>query len=261
MMSHLEKKHGISPSAHPVTFFGKPPPHPTNPWPTFEVPIETCFALLAPVNGSPFEESLTPTAFSADFGTSAGSSTSSSGSSLGGLGWSSAGNIDPTTSSSKDGGMVQEDNDRYEFLDEDMRDADLMTFNAAPVKGKQPAPIEANILLATDAKPIPFPTEPPPDEAAGDDGSDSDTTMRGTRSRNERTSIGDISGPTTETYGPFYAQLRTPPKGRVELSTGFPYKTGEPIVPKPPPPVRGNFLEQRKELLALFGKNKDVTMD
>jgi hypothetical protein len=179
---------------------------------------------------------------------------------LGGTGWNSTGNVDPAASSSKSGGVTPEDDDRYEFLDEDLRDADLMTFNAAPVKGKQPAPIEANILLATDAKPIPFPTEPPPDEPALGDGSDSDTTMRGTRSHNGG-SIGDISGPTTETYGPFYAQLRTPPKGRVELSTGFPYKMGEPIVPKPPPPVRGNFLEQRKELLALFGKNKDVTMD
>jgi hypothetical protein len=157
--------------------------------------------------------------------------------------------------------MAQEDDDRYEFLDEDLRDADLMTFNAAPVRGKPPVPIEANILLATDAKPIPFPTEPPSDESAPGDDSDSDTTMRGTRGHTEDTSIGDISGPTTETYGPFYAQLRTPPKGRVELSSGFPYKIGEPIVPKPPPPVRGNFLEQRKELLALFGKNKDVAMD
>jgi hypothetical protein len=265
MVSHLERKHGISPSDHPVTFFGKPPPPPTNAWPTFEKPIETCFALIAPVYGSASEESSTPKVPS---GILANGSTSGSGPPLSRNSYL-LGNIGPTAaaagSSSINGGVaIGEDNSHYEFLDEDMRDADLMTFNAPAVKGKQPVPIETNILLATDGKPIPFPTELSPDEhitSGGGGGNGRDTTM-GTRSRGESSTIGEISGPTTETYGPFYAQLRTPPKGRVELSTGYPYKTGEPIVPKPPPPVRGNFLEQRKELLALFGKNKqDMGMD
>src|SRR4051812_18234985 len=53
MMTHLEIKHKISPSKHPITFFGKAPLPPQNPWPMFKKPVETWFALIAPVRGDP----------------------------------------------------------------------------------------------------------------------------------------------------------------------------------------------------------------
>lgn len=237
MKSHLDTKHGISPSKHPITFFGKPPSEPHHPWPAFKKPVETWFALVAPVSGD-------PETISALTRTSKVPSTSS-GSVL-----STAWNTAVMNAAAK---REQEDesaeDDRYEFLDEDLRITDTMISHAeiSPVHGNGKQPImsmEGNILLATNAKPVPFSIE----EGAWDGDLEGPS------------GVGDISG---AEHAPFYAQLRTTPKNRTWLSVGYPYKTGMPVIPLDPPPVRGNFLEQRKELLAgsaAAGKGQDSQM-
>ena len=226
MMSHLEIWHNVPPHEHPITFFGNPPPQPKNPWPLFKRPIETWFALIAPIKGHPEVLSALATA---------SRKVSTPSESVLRAAWDSA--LLPPT---KDDEEIKHD-DRYEFLDEDLRVADTMISHAefAFAKNKPPVLLEGNILLATNAKPIPFPVDSPLVEEGGA------IMVRSAATREE--AIGEIGG---LVHSPFYAQLRTPPETRTWLSTGYYYKTGAPIEPPPPPPVRGNFVEQRKELLA-----------
>lgn len=228
-MNHLEIKHGVSASKHPITFFGKPPLPPPNPWPVFKRPLETWFALVAPVGGDPEAISnLAPSKRAVD---PPGSLRAAWNAGVGGT-------------AAKKEETEEELDDRYGFLDEDLRETDTMLSHAESVLAKSKPMlqmIEGNILLATNAKPVPFPIEPLYDEETGE------------MAVFDEESIGDISGPVHAT---FYAELRTPPKTRICLSVGYPYKTGQPIVPPPPPPVRGNYLEQRRELLE--GKGKDT---
>ena len=270
MVTHLEKRHGIPYSAHPIKFFGQPPRPPRHPWPFGDEPIPTCFALMGPVSPDPSTDPFAPAVSAGTIPTGNGGNGGSRSSLR--AAWDSAYPPGTATPSTPVSGATEEEQDegRYEFLDDDIRVADLMIFNAPNAKGGPYTPVETNILLATDAKPVPFPPERPPEEPTASasnsrTGGGADTTMTGVGGKRRLEEGGEsayIGGETTAQYGPFYAVLRTPPKGRIELSVGFPYKLGEPVVPKSPPPVRGNFLEQRKEILEELAKRKnaDVTM-
>jgi hypothetical protein len=113
----------------------------------------------------------------------------------------------------------------YDVLEEDERDAEIMSFNASysrPNKGKQRAEADTDILLATNQRTL---------------------TAIGTSATN----VKPIS---------FHAALREPPK-KADLSYPLPYKNGEPVVPRRPPPVLGNYFRMRETLLPTLKKDKD----
>jgi hypothetical protein len=113
----------------------------------------------------------------------------------------------------------------YDILEEDERDAEIMSVNASysrATKGKQRAEADTDILLATNQRTL-------------------------TAIGASTTDIKPIS---------FHAALREPPK-KADLSYPLPYKNGDPVVPRRPPPVLGNYFRMRETLLPTLNTDKN----
>lgn len=111
---------------------------------------------------------------------------------------------------------LDEDDGAYDILDEDERDAEIMSLNvhiSKPPKGKQRDEQENEIYLATNFRSL---------------------------------TISDSSSEAPIIS--FHAGLRLPPD-KADLSYPVPYRTGEPVVPRRPPPILGNYFRMREALL------------
>lgn len=171
MLTHLRIRHKISDSEILDRTFSQPPPLPTQGWPTITKPMETCNIITPRVASNP------------DF--------------------------DPSVVMAA---RRSEKMDVYDFLDEELRDAEQMNANAmaSNVKWKQREPLDTDILLGTNYKPL--------------------------------------EGPMPSALS-FHAGLRNPPTTRATLSNGFPYRLGRDIVPKSPPSVVVGYFSKKDAIL------------
>ena len=113
----------------------------------------------------------------------------------------------------------------YDVLEEDEREAEIMSVNVSysrATKGKQRAEPDTDIVLAT----------------------------------NQRTFTAIGASTTDIKPTSFHAAVRKPPK-KADLSYPLPYKNGEPVVPRRPPPVLGNYFRMRETVLPTLKKDKN----